>query len=128
MTSTVQLNKRMRKRSGFMGTYSFNQIPNYLPVHSCYIVNVDTENLPGKHWIAVMRGGDDYVKYFDPLGQIPLRPICQNIQNLKILYTLNSAQNIYSMTSGQHCVYFLYNFLPALNDAIAVNFVNKFCL
>jgi len=52
----------------FVGVFSINTLPTTLYTKNVmFITNTDTNNLPGKHWIAVMiRDGIGYC--FDPLG------------------------------------------------------------
>ena len=60
--------------SVFRGVYAINQLPeNTLASPFTLIVNTQTSNLPGLHWIGVWMDEDRLAEVFDPLAQ-PTQP------------------------------------------------------
>ena len=51
-----------------MGVFPLDRLPSYLKPGSRFIVNTDTHNLPGQHWIGVIFERNGIIKAFDPLG------------------------------------------------------------
>lgn len=145
-TSTSDLTQYMRKynKGCFLGVFARDKIPSFrlqgdcnaVPqhVHSryhhyCLIVNTDSSNLPGTHWIAIKVYQDLSAVYFDPYGFIPSKAICSQFPHVHtFLYTLTHSQNLLLPHCGQHCVYFLYNDKPASSDCEALNFINKYVI
>lgn len=52
----------------FVGVFPLDRLPRYLRMGSRLIVNTDTHNLPGQHWIGVIFDQNGMIKAFDPLG------------------------------------------------------------
>lgn len=114
----------MRKDNNFNGVFARNDLP--IPINNndeSIIVNTDTSNLPGKHWIAIKKINNRYI-YFDPAGWIPFKNIIEQYPNT-IVYSFNNSQPYFSKTCGYHCIFFLYNNVHAENENILFNFINK---
>ena len=59
------------KLENFIGVFPLNRLPTSLKPYAkplCFIVNTDTMNLPGQHWIAVSYSKCGIAYAFDPLG------------------------------------------------------------
>jgi hypothetical protein len=66
----------MRYHPNFKGVFARDEFIVLARPTGCFIVNTDTSNLRGIHWIAInIRDGRSY--YFDPAGGIPMRDICR---------------------------------------------------
>lgn len=52
----------------FVGVFPLNKLPQALRAPSNFIVNTDTHNLPGEHWLAVSYQKDGIVHVFDSFG------------------------------------------------------------
>lgn len=63
--------KRLKVHN-FMGVFALDQLPSHLPRHCTFsfIVNTDTSNLPGRHWLAVSYEKGGIVRAFDPFGAV----------------------------------------------------------
>ena len=100
----------------FLGVYALNQLPRSLnkPIRApaCgLIINTDTDNLPGRHWIACILLPNGRGEVFDSFGQLP-PPRVQVWMNKQCPrgWTFNSIaiQSPLSTLCGGYCLYFLY--------------------
>ena len=120
-----QLTRKM-KRCGnqyskrlFIGVFSRDNLPISIPKHPCsLIINTDTKNLPGKHWVAVYISSYKEGEYFDSFGQFPPQDIAiwlnkYTIKWKKVNNTL--LQNPLSFTCG-HFVLFYINERPLVKS------------
>lgn len=113
--------------SMFDGVFAKNQLPAGSRPNRAFILNTDTSNLPGSHWIAVVVN-ENKAYIFDPLCMIPppLRLIYwmnQRYQNWD--YNKRQVQPIDSVACGQYCIHFLYYALNS-NDLFTVLFDNLY--
>ena len=71
--STSDLKKAFEKDPEFLGVFALNRIPiQPVPVNKNvkFIINLDPDDLPGSHWVAVRRTeGRGF--YFDSFGRVP---------------------------------------------------------
>lgn len=116
MTTTKQLEYLMKDFSGFQGVFARDMLPNTL--NGSMIINLQTHNLPGTHWICLKKIKQD-IYYFDSLS-LSIDSYIMNYllkQNfVHIFKNRFSVQNPFSSTCGLHCVFFLKNNYPAYND------------
>ena len=61
-----QMQSDISKR--FMGVYPIDLIPDNLPIPCLIVVNLDSSEKKGSHWI-VLHYQRNHVKYFDSLGK-----------------------------------------------------------
>jgi len=95
----------------FVGVFPLNKLPQVMCAPSNFIVNTDTHNLPGEHWLAVsyQKGGIVYV--FDPFGFYypPILKIYVN--KLKraepVIYNRIRYQGLLEQTCGLYCIAWL---------------------
>ena len=63
-------------RDVFLNVYARDKLPTSIPFYPCtLIINTDTNNLPGKHWIAIYVTKYKGAEYFDSLNQSPLHDV-----------------------------------------------------
>jgi hypothetical protein len=120
----------------FRGVYSANELDRSqralgwpsTPPHT-FILNTDTTNLPGQHWIAVFVTRENWGEVFDSYGLLP--PTW--IQRWMNEYTRGWSHNPFlvqppnSNSCGQFCVYFLIrrsqaNSMHAVLDSFTTDF------
>lgn len=66
-----QFSKRL-----FIGVFPRDCLPKSVPRYPCsLIINTDTKNLPGKHWVSIYISGYKEGEYFDSFGQEPSQDI-----------------------------------------------------
>ena len=131
MSTTDQLTRWMRNDPSFVGVFPLNRIPhlNSSVVMHGLIVNTQTDNLPGQHWIAV-RILFDRAWIFDPLPLHPPPPtLCDHLLhhcNIRSLYICTlQVQPPTSQTCGHHCVYFLNMLQPAPSESAVLEYISK---
>jgi len=79
--SNIEILRKMRKahpysKTIFLNVFSRDNLPDSIPFYPCsLIINTDTNNLPGKHWIAVYINRYKVAEYFDSLNQPRLHDI-----------------------------------------------------
>lgn len=95
----------------FQGVFPSDSMPNHVPKHSAFIINLDPKYLPGSHWIGVYFRNKT-VHYFDSYG---LKPSNKNIlhflHNHSSIIKYNDArlQNDFTTSCGLFCLFFLYH-------------------
>lgn len=131
MTSTDELlNYGNKLIDNFKGVYALDQLVNVRPTGPI-IVNTDTSNLPGTHWIAVAFRNDT-AYCFDPLGYPPPLKVITwlNTNFNRWKCNLRQIQSNLSTQCGYYCLHFLYsvneyNYIHLYN-IINVIYPNKF--
>jgi hypothetical protein len=95
----------------FRGVFMRNSLPSNPLQRECGIINLDTIEGPGTHWVAYYRNKKT-VNYFDSFGNLP--PPIELVKYLgsdcKIYYNYKKYQNYGSINCGQLCLHFLYEF------------------
>jgi hypothetical protein len=131
MSTTSQLTHWMRHDPTFIGVFPLDEIPHLPPTatsHS-FIVNNQTRNLAGQHWMAV-RVVQSQAWIFDPLSILPPPPLLSHhlLQHCHV-HTLHvcdiQVQPLSTTSCGHHCVYFLYTGLPAVSETHVMDFVKQ---
>jgi len=92
--------------SEFLGVFSLDQIPILRP--GGFIVNTQTHELPGEHWIAVyITQSEIYV--YDPFGFYYPSLLVKKLteMNRRIVYNRSRDQDPFSNSCGQHCLLWL---------------------
>lgn len=98
-----------RPKGPFIGVYSMDKLPKKFKPNCMFIVNTDTSNLAGTHWIAVkVRDSIGYV--FDPLGFPPPLMLSSWMNNYCTKWSSNTRElQLYtSNLCGQFCIYFIF--------------------
>ena len=143
--NSVQLDTFLKHLPQFGGVFAADNIKiKHIP---CYIiVNTDTQNLSGQHWIC-MKLSKDQCEFFDSLGKSPYN-YHKSWHDLLIttagsyLFNDQRLQNYSSSTCGQYCVYYIlksihgYDFEDIIdgfdalnlkkNDASVLHFVHNY--
>ena len=75
--TTTEKGKALELEPGFLGVFAINQIPQDVPQHCAlsFVANLQPDNLPGNHWVAVRRSASGRGYYFDTFGRMPPREI-----------------------------------------------------
>jgi hypothetical protein len=117
-TSEDQLANFLSKKLpfSFRGIYSSNELmsspralgwPDQLP--HAFIANTDSNNLPGKHWIAIYVTSDGQGEVMDSYGLLPPTPVQRWLNEYTRRWTYNTylIQPPESDTCGQFCADYL---------------------
>ena len=116
-TSELMRYAKTMRIKNFIGVFPLNKLPKHLPTATskpfCFIVNTDTHNLPGQHWIAVSYEKGGIVRAFDPLGALYPPLLSQylarhvGICGGRVIFNSVMYQNPTKKTCGQHCLRWL---------------------
>lgn len=114
--NTLQIDKMLRRspttRGTYRGCFAADKIPSdhngKYPQHM--VVNMDTSNSYGSHWVAIYVCSPDEVEYYDSLGDWP--PPSAYIQRFlahfaHCKYNKWQWQSERSSACGKHAIYFL---------------------
>ena len=90
--TTDDIQRYLKSDNEFIGVYPINKVngintPKLKNV--AFIANLQADNLPGNHWVAVRRCSSGYAKYFDSFGRIPPREIQHWLVNNSNCWTHN---------------------------------------
>ena len=102
------LQSKKEMRDHFIGVFSADTLPSYAQT-GYYIVNLDTSNKPGSHWVALKISKSKCKnEYFDSYGLPP--PTLHFKKFMRYNYTFNSKrlQHSLSTTCGQWCIYYVW--------------------
>ena len=96
----------------FIGVFPLNKLPSSLtcyPKPFNFIVNTDTSNLPGRHWIAVSWSQHGIVRAFDPLGMFYPPVLSEYLARRAkhVIFNRITYQDPSQRTCGQHCLLWL---------------------
>lgn len=95
----------------FLGVFASDTLPKSAsPMkYTSLIVNTDTSNLPGTHWVGIITR-DDEAYYFDPFGYSPPLMINSWLNKHFSNWTHNErqVQPITSNACGYFCLHFLF--------------------
>lgn len=72
--NTREIVQWLQSEPGFLGVFPVNKLPGRIPpipTELKLVVNTDSDNLEGQHWIAILRKSDGHVEIFDSFGQFP---------------------------------------------------------
>ena len=95
----------------FVGVFPLNKLPQALRAPANLIVNTDTHNLPGQHWLAVsyQKGGVVYV--FDSFGFFYPRILRIYLNKLRrtapVRYNRIRYQSMHEQTCALYCLAWL---------------------
>ena len=110
LLSDKQLVRKMRScgnkysKSIFIGVFARDNLPKSLPKYPCsLIINTDTKNLPGKHWVSIYISSYKEGEYFDSFGEEPSQDIALWLNKFTVKWkkiNVNILQNPLSITCG----------------------------
>ena len=91
----------------YAGVFPIDLLPDILKPHQVYIVNLDTSEQEGSHWVCLQTfDAPETITYFDSFGTAPpLEMIPKLLSNVKnIVYSDIAVQSILSQYCGYHCL------------------------
>ena len=104
----IKADERISKFYG--GVLAKDMLPRIPKKPGFYIVNTDTSEKPGSHWIVVFVIDNEISEYFDPLGKSPDGYFISYLtqQSGSYRYNVKRCQNYVSNICGQYCLFFCY--------------------
>jgi hypothetical protein len=110
--TTNQINEWLSGQNGFLGVFSINKLPQQVPSipnKISFVVNLDSDNLPGTHWIAIIRL-NFVCEIFDSFGIVPPSEIqiwCTKHSNNNWICNSKCIQDPTSTLCGVYCCLFI---------------------
>lgn len=99
-----------KTRAAFLGVFSLNHLPRSVPrLPALFIINTNTNNLPGEHWKAIYVSNKREGEVFDSLA-MPVELILQHWMNLftrKWIASTLTLQNPLAPSCGAYVLYFV---------------------
>jgi len=142
---STKINDLLKCTPNFLGCYAENELDNLrMQSFPCFIiVNIDSSNLPGSHWIALGLF-KDRIEIVDPLGfnifnwsRVPcgLMKFCHRFAVTRKIFISKRIQPRDSILCGFYCIYYILhrhyftlNYIfkdfstgVKLNDSILIN-------
>jgi len=97
----------MLKIPHFIGVFSRDRLPSLTKFKESAIVNLDTENGEGTHWVAYKKIGKK-VNYFDSFGNLsPPLELQRYFNGCTVEYNYSRHQKYNTSNCGQMCLKFL---------------------
>lgn len=94
----------------FRGVFMRNELPNKPKLIECGIINLDTSENEGTHWVAYVKF-KNYCEYFDSFGDLkPPMELCQYLNHHNIYYNYKKYQNFNTFNCGHLCIKYLKTF------------------
>jgi hypothetical protein len=121
--------KKFPHFGGVISADQINLLPKKLPIG--FIMNLDTSDMDGSHWIAVYINGDS-VEYFDPLADPPTesfkRDIKKYLEDMKVPILMKFKVNKIKQQSDStpHCGFFAIKFLTDRFDGIPYPWTTRY--
>jgi hypothetical protein len=94
----------------FRGVFACDEVPPSMALPAAIIVNTDTTQEPGAHWIAFYQEREGEVEYFDSYGK-PLTFYGPKVEVLgkdkRVISQAHQLQSNLTTVCGQYCMFFL---------------------
>ena len=126
---TLLLDEKLSKfKACFIGTFARDKLPKIkITIRPSFLImNTDTSENPGEHWVAILIG-NDIGEYFDSFGITPnyseIFEFFQINEIKNIIYNPYQLQSIITSTCGAYCV--LYIKLRCMGASFC-DFINMF--
>lgn len=85
-------------------------LPNKPNKNECAIVNLDRSDMPGTHWVAYAKIGNN-CEYFNSFGDLkPPLELVKYLKNCDVLYNYKNYQSYNTSNCGHLCIKFLRTF------------------
>lgn len=99
----------------FRGVFMRNELPNYPLSKECGIINLDSSENPGTHWVAYAKY-NSHIEYFDSYGNLkPPKEVLKYLgRNLN--YNYENVQKSNPFNCGHLCLNYLKNFWCRLKN------------
>ena len=148
--NTLQLDRALSRnpvtKKSFLGVFPSDQLPIYISKFPCcFIVNTESSDSEGLHWLAIYIPSSRKMEFFDSYGNPPSffkGPIADfAVQFSKMDYNPMTLQSNTTAVCGQYCIYFLFSRCRGIplktiissfvtnhlsNDIRVYNFVSKY--
>ena len=111
MTSSVEIHNILSHIDIYQGVYPCNKIPQVKTFPCVYILNTDTDDKKGEHWVALYFKNQHECEYYDSYGlSIENEYILRYLYNLGFnhyRYNTLQYQDIFSKLCGYYVIAFV---------------------
>ena len=93
----------------FRTIFSRDRLPDQIRKKECGIINLDSIEGEGTHWVCYRNLDENMTKYFDPFGLI-MPPEIQHYLSTsgkKVIFSQDEIQNRNTVLCGYWCLYYL---------------------
>ena len=93
----------------FRSIYSRDRLPKQIKKKECGIINLDSIEGSGTHWVCYGNTDEVMVEYFDPFGLIMPHEVSHYLSKSgkKIVFSQDEIQNRDTVLCGYWCLYYL---------------------
>ena len=93
----------------FRSIYSRDRLPDQIRKKECGIINLDSIEGEGTHWVCYRNIDENMVAYFDPFGLIMPHEIHHYLatSGKKVIFSQDEIQNRDTVLCGYWCLYYL---------------------
>ena len=97
-------------KNSFLGVFAKDSLPKISIYPSSLVLNTDTLDGPGEHWLAIYFDKNKNCTFFDSFGRRPesfgLEKYLQHY-SWNVEYNTTRLQGLLSTTCGFYCIYFI---------------------
>jgi hypothetical protein len=131
--NTIQLLKILSSDSCtkhlFRGVYAINRLPKNVMYPSVIVVNTDTSDGPGMHWLCIIYSKNKSAFLYCPLGMHPkIYGLATYLNSTSIRWNYNKCQH--QSLNSNLCGYFVFLFIifkcRGINVKLTDRIINKF--
>jgi hypothetical protein len=108
--TNIDISQMLKYIPHFRGVYTRDILPKRILKKECGVINTDTINGNGKHWICYYNDPkSEYIEFFDSFGLTPAQEILTYLETSgkDILYNSSQLQTNDSIKCGYYCVYYI---------------------
>ena len=108
--SNIDISQKLKYIPHFRGVYTRDILPKRILKLECGVINTDTINGNGKHWVCYYNDPKSkYIEFLDSFGLSPSKEILNYLETSgkDILYNSSQLQANNSIKCGYYCVYFI---------------------
>lgn len=110
--NTIEIQNYLRQIDSSIeyNVYAANRLPIYVVIPAYIISNLDSDNKPGSHWVAIHIDGNGFGQYFDSYGRPPHGYHRMFLERNSRMwnYNNNRIQNDFTTVCGEYCLLYLY--------------------
>lgn len=125
--TTQDIINALKNERSFGGCYPSNKIPIFYHFPCTIVVNTQSDDKPGQHWVAVhMTKFTSF--YFDSFGLPALEPdILKYLKHRSrtVVYNSTCIQHMYSISCGLFCIAFVKH---VKSKKSFISFINQFSM
>lgn len=124
MTSNIQIEEILKDQKQFIGCFPIDKIPS-LNKNDSIIINTDSQNEEGTHWMGLKITSKNLCLFFDSFGEPPNINVINSLSKkfTKLVYSSMQIQSVFSNKCGE----FSMQFICMVNDRKSFNnFLSQF--